>query len=480
MDLRDIYWGDESAENDANLLKYFIDPQKIERMVKQSKSIIVGRKGAGKSAIRKYLSDYMKQRGDKQIVVEAKPNYSFVSTTKRDDEIILKNEIFYQNLWCQYLFKLAVLEVGDLCKDKKVSASEEYARTLAKQYDMTNLDFIESLVSALKSIKMQAGESGEFGLDIENQIKKQLDIDTLAYHIKKLTRMGYRFTFIIDDLDLGWDNSDIANNLLLGLFSSINYMKSLVDNNINIFLCVRNDMYDILMSYTTHSDKYRNCEYINWDNGSLIDLLTERLKFNYIENNLQVPEDIWSDVFPDKLGRNNVKKWMLDRTLQRPRELLQLARRYTESTAVVDSEKLKSAEEIYSKWKLDDLCTEHKFSYPGLWDIFDFWRKEFYRSKYHLTKEEYEPIIKRIFEKVNLHEKWYTDLVNAGDIEGFMKILYNIGFVGDFIRGGQGGNKAIYAYQEEGNAPRLREVQIHPCFRKTLGVVERIRKKKEI
>lgn len=37
MDLRDIYWGDESAENDVNLLKYFIEPRKIERMVRQSK-----------------------------------------------------------------------------------------------------------------------------------------------------------------------------------------------------------------------------------------------------------------------------------------------------------------------------------------------------------------------------------------------------------------------------------------------------------
>lgn len=94
MDLKDIYWGDESAENDVNLLKYFIEPRKIERMVRQSKSIIVGRKGAGKSAIRKYLSDYMKNQGKKQVVIEAAPNYSFISAVKSDDEIILKNEIF--------------------------------------------------------------------------------------------------------------------------------------------------------------------------------------------------------------------------------------------------------------------------------------------------------------------------------------------------------------------------------------------------
>lgn len=254
-------------------------------------------------------------------------------------------------------------------------------------------------------------------------------------------------------------------------------MKSLVNNSVNIFVCVRNDMYDILMGGTTHSDKYRNCEYINWDDDSLIDLLTERLKFNYLENNEAISGDIFHDVFPEKVGRVYVEKWLLDRTLQRPRELIQLVRKYTESTDAKDAEKLKKAEEMYSKWKLEDLCTEHKFLYPGLLNIFEFWKKEFYRSKYHMTKEEYEPIIRKIFQKMDLQEKWFTNLVDTDDIEGFMKILYNIGFIGDFIRGGQGGNKVIYAYQEDGDSPRLKEIQIHPCFRKTLGVVERIRTK---
>lgn len=302
MDLKDIYWGDESAENDTNLLNYFIEPKKIERMVNQSKSIIVGRKGAGKSAIRKYLYDYMKNRGENQIIVEAAPNYSFISGVKTDDEKILKNEVFYQNLWCQHLFRRAILFVGDLCQGKKASASEEYARSLAKQYEMSNPDFIESLANALKSVKLKAGEYGEFGLDIENQIKAQLGIDTLTYHIKKLVSQGYNFTFIVDDLDLGWDNSDIANNLLLGLLSSINYIKSLLNNEVNIFVCVRNDMYDVLMSITTHSDKYRNCEYINWNNESLIDLLEERLKFNYNKYNEEIPKDIFYEVFPEKVG----------------------------------------------------------------------------------------------------------------------------------------------------------------------------------
>ena len=42
------------------------------------------------------------------------------------------------------------MKVGDLCQGKRVTANEEYAKDLAKQCDMTNADFIESLTNALK------------------------------------------------------------------------------------------------------------------------------------------------------------------------------------------------------------------------------------------------------------------------------------------------------------------------------------------
>lgn len=475
MDLKDILWGDDCAENDRNLLKYFVDAKKVERMVKASKSIIVGRKGAGKSAVRKYISDYMESKADKMIVVETQPKYSFLQEISEENENMLKNEVFYRFLWIQHLFQLALIKVGDQCAGKKVSASEEYARKMAKEYEMATPDFIEALTNAAQAVKVTLGEKGDFGLNIENQIRRSLDVDTYTYHIKKLVTEEYKFCFIVDDLDLGWDNSKAANDLLQGLLNSITYIKDII--NVNIFVCIRNDIYDMLMSQTTHSDKFRNCEQIRWDDLSLKKLLIERLEFNYRDNNEEIPEDIFHTVFPEKVGNTNVENWLIERTLLRPRELIQLVRIYTENTSVKDVDKLKKAEESYSKWKLNDLCTEYRFSYPGLEQIFNYWIKEFYRCKYHLPKDDYEKMVEKIFEEVDLQEKWYDDLVEKNDIVGFMNILYKIGFLGDFIKGGQGGTKVVYSYQDD-DMPKLKEVQIHPCYRKVLGTVERIRKKK--
>ena len=56
-----------------------------------------------------------------------------------------------------------------------------------------------------------------------------------------------------------------------------------------------------------------------------------------------------------------------------------------------------------------------------------------------------------------------------------IKILYEIGFLGDFILGGDGGSKTIYITSDDTHAPTFNEVQIHACFRKAVGTVTRIR-----
>lgn len=56
MRLADINWGDDSAEKDPQLLQYFVSSSAFERGKQKRKNIIVGRKGSGKSALRKPLT----------------------------------------------------------------------------------------------------------------------------------------------------------------------------------------------------------------------------------------------------------------------------------------------------------------------------------------------------------------------------------------------------------------------------------------
>jgi hypothetical protein len=173
-------------------------------------------------------------------------------------------------------------------------------------------------------------------------------------------------------------------------------------------------------------------------------------------------------------------KWMYERTLGRPRELLQLARQYTEALDgdQPDSKVLRSVEENYSNWKLDDLCSEFRNQYPELKMTFDYWKTRYDRTKYHLTKEELRQRLEAILIEVSCQQPWFAYLVKSGDTDGFARILFDIGFIGDFIAGGDGGSRVVYSSAAAAHEPKLHEVQVHPCFRKAVRTVERIREKK--
>ncbi|UWZ79764.1 hypothetical protein L9S41_19100 [Geoalkalibacter halelectricus] len=250
-------------------------------------------------------------------------------------------------------------------------------------------------------------------------------MDSLEHHLKEIANSGAKLVIMVDDLDLGWDNSEISNNLLLGLLSASSYMKS-VSQNIHVFIFLREDVYSILMEKTQHSDKYRNVERIRWTKDGLISLLNERIRHNYRKNGEKCADHPFEHVFPVTVGTHNTDNWLVERTLSRPRELIQIARFYTEDVEGEEpqDDALKACEAAYSSWKLDDLCTEYSNQYPGLSDIFTYWKTKFFRYKYHLSRADVEEMIFQIFDEVAVNAEWFNELIAKLDFQGFLAILY--------------------------------------------------------
>lgn len=103
-----------------------------------------------------------------------------------------------------------------------------------------------------------------------------------------------------------------------------------------------------------------------------------------------------------------------------------------------------------------------------------YWKTKFFRRKYHLKRAEVEEMAMEIMLYAEVNEPWFNRLVDDSDITGFLSVLYEIGFIGDFVLGGGGGSRVYYSYQEY-HEPLFEEVQVHPCFRRAVNTVERIR-----
>lgn len=478
MRLSDIDWGADSAENDPHLLQYFFDSTAFGRIKNKRKQFVIGRKGAGKSALRSRLKTYFEEQPNTYVVSVA-PQYTTIRSILNENDLqnAFGQEIFFQHTWLRQILTDCLAAVGHDVKGKYAADSTAFARNLAKQLNRTSLDMLENITDILTRTKAKVGDLGEFGLHLEKELRNIADVDTLEHHALQIAASGAQFVVMFDDLDQGWDNSIASNQLLLGLLRAATTLNGKCANIFPVIF-LREDVYALLMRITQHADKYRNVEMIRWERDQLIQILNSRIAFNRTLHAAGPVYDIFGSVFPETVKTSNTVNWLVERTLNRPRELLQLVRMYTESVDGIDPSDvaLKAAEIGYSNWKLTDLCSEFSNQYPGLQAFFDAWRSQFPRQAYHLRRSDLEEVIVSLLATSQINEPWFNAIVEATDVAMMIAILYETGLIGDYVAGGAaGGSRVHYSFQEP-HRPRFDEVQIHPCFRRALDNAERIRK----
>lgn len=66
----------------------------------------------------------------------------------------------------------------------------------------------------------------------------------------------------------------------------------------------------------------------------------------------------------------------------------------------------------------------------------------------------------QILSEAETNYPWWNAIVENTDVQKLLSVLYEIGFTGDFVLGGEGGSKMFSSYIER-HEPRFEEVQIH-------------------
>ena len=132
MEINQIQWGDDSAEKDPNLLEYFVASEPFRRVAEKTKSIVIGRKGSGKSALRTKLTETFQQEGDMH-VINLSPKYNSIRTVLNDQDIVqdFGQEIFFQHTWLRHIFLDALCKIGDSAKGKYADDSLKFARDVS-------------------------------------------------------------------------------------------------------------------------------------------------------------------------------------------------------------------------------------------------------------------------------------------------------------------------------------------------------------
>ena len=485
--LERVSFGAPAAERDISqgLEDYFVESPAFTRVLSGKKRVLLGNRGTGKSAILKMLAK--RARGQNVLVLELTPeDYSYEMLAQimtAEERGSWAKTGAYTAAWKYMIYLMcfkALYDRGSRLKTKSGRKLYEYIRDNHANVDKNPIASMISYLKRLEGVKVGAKEV---------TLKKSKELDKL-YRLEEIQHLLPAFDevlrqnsiyVIVDELDRGWDASEDARCFVAGLFQAATKMNEIHDErHFRVYLSLRQELYDNIPELYQDAQKHRDLvEQISWDEASLNDLVCRRIKHSLVEFKKRDNADAWSAVFATTLEyrKTNSFNYIVDRTLYRPREIIEFCTRAVEAAqstgTPIGYQVISEAERAYSAERAKDIASEYRYQYPGLLGVMERFRAK----RYTLDRDELEELLMQAICDVAPKTEaatWLADL----EVERLIQILWQIGFLRAQIVGGikgrqRSGSKYIGAYQIDtidlSNVPRF---DVHQMFRSHLGMRE--------
>jgi hypothetical protein len=330
IDLTKLSFGAPAAERDIaqGLAQYFVESDAFGRLAARQKTIVIGNRGTGKSALFKVMADRSQKAG--AIVLELNPeNYSYemlCNALKAEKAGSWAKHGAFASAWKYLIYVLVMKELTERGKKLKTGSAAEIYNYLRDNHGGVADSPIAVLISYLKrmeGIKIGPYEAALKTRELANLYKLN-EIEPLLPRLAELT-VRRKVLVLIDELDKGWDNSEDAKAFVSGLFQAC---VSINDRDPNLTVCVslRQELYDSIPALYDDAQKYRDIiETIRWDETTLLAVVANRIRYSLPELAEKSDAEAWTSVFAETLQyrKNRSFNYMIDRTLYRPREIIQ-------------------------------------------------------------------------------------------------------------------------------------------------------------
>lgn len=403
-DLTKIDLGKDEAEQDQRLSDYFLKTDTYKSALSGNKTIIIGRKGSGKSAIFTLLKNELDN--ENTILIPITPDqYSWSALKDYRDSGILPIQA-NTNAWKLTLLASIIWKLNEIEKIPGNSKLKKYYLFLKDSYipgkDNWFYNLVEKAKNFLRGIKTEwvTLDWGQPGT-VATPLRINEEIKTL---LLQEWPSGLRARIIIDRLDDSWDGSENAKNIIIGLLKAANEINSTFNGKIIVTIFIRSDIYDNL--YFDDQDKLRQYEVVlSWNSDDLKSVICERVRvsLNLKEKQCNV---IWSTLFSSALyrSRSTAEKYIVDRTFKRPRDIISFVRFCIDiaisnkHSQIEPLDTQRAEERYYSQSKYKDLIIEYQNQYPFIKDLLD----SFSGTLHNKTKEELTSHLEKFSEQKNL------------------------------------------------------------------------------
>jgi len=350
--LANIDLGSSAAENEMTKLEsYYVNTDEYKQVLDGNSRLAVGRKGSGKTALFFQARDQLR-RDRRKVVLDLKPEGHQL---KRFKDLVLNNlnEAIQEHVATAFWEYVLLLEIcyKILEKDKQTSLRDrvlfERYQILSNLYTNDSLigeaDFSERILLLVNRISEDFKEISPEGRvylrspQVTEMIYKH-DITTLRKHIAEYLKKKEGVVILFDNIDKGWPTRGIESVDIIILRSLLDAIRNLerffnlnsIDFQSTIF--IRNDVFEFLVDESPDRGKESKVS-LDWTDTDLLrEFIRKRLVYNGILSNSTFDE-AWNTICVSHINGENSADFLIERSLMRPRNLLNLVN-YCKSNAV--------------------------------------------------------------------------------------------------------------------------------------------------
>ena len=436
LELRHMSLGETVAEQEPRSLDdYFVETDPYFKALESHATILVGRRGSGKSAI--MFGIFARVQRDRQYhpTVISPVGYEVDGLVRILTEIEQRSErgFLIESLWKFLIYSEIALSIERALSERPVylsrEANEEAFLAYCVSYgNVLNLPFSERLDNVVRSLEGVGtiGDAMQQRARVSEALHQGL-LRELRRHIGLVLGTSKKLMVLVDNLDRPWNPGANVNSLaeliggLLNVVQDLPRDLSLSNRGLNpveaqITVLLRSDIFAFVRPWLSEPDKLP-VERVFWEGqDSLLRVLDERLLNNAPRTT--TADDIWLQIFPTEVDGYSPREFILRYTLARPRDVIYLVREAMSNAKnrdheSVSPEDLLDARARYSEYVLRAVLAEDDPSSGKLEAIL----YEFAGANTIVTIKEIQDCI-------------LTAGVDEGDVNQYTDLLCDIGFLG--------------------------------------------------
>lgn len=362
--------GTPDAEHDEKFLtECFVDTGDLAvlRSCEDAKRIVVGRTGAGKSALLKKLAEY------EENVIRLEPSDLSLSYFANSEVLRFFTEAgtnldpFYQLLWKHviavelirrkfhitnettqqsFFQKLHSYFSRNKAKEEAIAYLRKWGSNFWNETEFRVKEVLEKIEEELRSsmkgstsvLRLESGAAQKLSAEERHEVVTrgaravtQIQVSALSNVLTLLEEEIFNdrqeaYFVIIDDLDTGWVEDELKYKLIRALVETVRAFKKV--QRVKIVTALRLDLLQRVIAATKdsgfQSEKYESMYLtLRWTAEQLTDIVDQRLAYLVKQRYTSKPVRL-QDLFPQKIHQVPFSKFLCDRTFLRPRDAILL------------------------------------------------------------------------------------------------------------------------------------------------------------